>query len=57
MVDLTFREGFFKKALKGLKLKTLNSRKESCLYQFNNTSESYPRARNMYSIVCLFGWW
>jgi hypothetical protein len=24
------------------------------LYQFNNTSESYPGARNTYSIVCSF---
>ena len=28
-----------------------------CLYQFNGIGESYPGARNIYSIVCSFGWW
>ena len=28
-----------------------------CLYQFNNTSKSYPGAQNTYSIVYSFGWW
>ena len=31
--------------------------KANYLYQFNNTSESYPGAQNTCSIVCSFRWW